>query len=341
MTSARSSKIDLNFTAYYHCMTRCVRHTFLCGKDRHSGQDYSHRKIWIVNRIHQLASIFAIKICAYAVMSNHYHIVLFVNQDQANGWSEEEVLKRWAALFPRDADSIRSIQTGDTIQKRIAVIRERLFSISWFMRCLNEIIARLCNREDKVSGRFWEGRFKSQALLDDGALLAAMAYVDLNPIRANLAKTPEESEFTSIYERIQALKKCNGIPSKDFSLSKSTQKWNQTKQPAGLMILKNLPLNKSAYHPHIQCSLTDYLNLVDCTGRILREKKANIPNNLMPILFRLHLTPTGWMNMTTRLEEKFFDAIGEPKQLADFKKIKKRGPRGVNAAKQYYQQHAA
>src|SRR5471030_3004380 len=103
MTSARSTKIDLSFTPYYHCMTRCVRRTFLCGKDTQTGQDYSHRKAWIVDRIKQLASIFAIKICAYAVMSNHYHIVLFVDEDQACAWSDDEVLSRWAVLFPSDA----------------------------------------------------------------------------------------------------------------------------------------------------------------------------------------------------------------------------------------------
>ncbi len=100
MTISRALKVDLNLTPYYHCMTRCVRRTFLCGQDDETGQDVSHRKEWIVQRIKKLASIFAIKICAYAVMSNHYHLVLIVNQNETKYWDDREVLER---LAPRRA----------------------------------------------------------------------------------------------------------------------------------------------------------------------------------------------------------------------------------------------
>ena len=144
-------------------------------------------------------------------MSNHLHVVLRTRPDWVDDWSDEEVARRWLAIFPRikdengapvvdDDEGIRQI-VRDT--DRLGELRHRLQSVSWFMRCLNEFVAREANKEDNCKGRFWEGRFKCQALLDEAALVACMAYVDLNPIRAGLATTPEESDFTSIQERIQ------------------------------------------------------------------------------------------------------------------------------------------
>src|SRR5438105_4525697 len=137
MTCARSTLIDLNATAFYHCISRCVRRAFLCGKDIQTGQDFRHRKYWIVNRIKQLANIFAIHICAYAVMNNHYHLVLFVNEKLTNHWQDDEIIRRWSNLFPKDAASLAFLETH-LVQAKISLWRERLSSISWFMRCINE-----------------------------------------------------------------------------------------------------------------------------------------------------------------------------------------------------------
>ena len=99
MTQARQNQISLADTPYYHCINRCVRRAFLCGVDQQSGNSYEHRKQWVVDRLKALASVFAIDVCAYAVMSNHYHVVLKVFPVQAGDWDAEGVVARWRQLF--------------------------------------------------------------------------------------------------------------------------------------------------------------------------------------------------------------------------------------------------
>ncbi|HFD31148.1 MAG TPA: transposase, partial [Gammaproteobacteria bacterium] len=212
MTQARATLVSLDDTPWYHCVNRCVRRAFLCGQDPVSGHNYEHRRGWIADRIQQLAGVFAIDVAAYAVMSNHFHVVVRIDRDRALNWSVDEVLTRWTQLFTgpvlitRYLSTARAGMSEAEIHKVLELAegyRERLYDLSWYMRCLNEAIARQANAEESVKGRFWEGRFKSQALLDEAALLAAMAYVDLNPIRAGLAETPETSDHTAIQARIQ------------------------------------------------------------------------------------------------------------------------------------------
>jgi len=139
-------------------------------------------------------------------------LVVRVDAERAQGWSQEEVLRRWTRLYVgpelvqryvRDGESGRGAAQLDAVHGWAETYRSRLGDLSWCMRVLNQSIARMANAEDQVTGRFWEGRFKSHALLDEAAVLTAMAYVDLNPIRARLATVPENSAFTSIAERLQ------------------------------------------------------------------------------------------------------------------------------------------
>ena len=99
MTRARRELVSLEATPYYHCVCRCVRRAFLCGEDSHSGRNFDHRKQWIVDRLMLLSEVFAIDIAAYAVMSNHYHVVLRIDRETAQGWDRDEVLSRWYRLF--------------------------------------------------------------------------------------------------------------------------------------------------------------------------------------------------------------------------------------------------
>ena len=169
--------------------------------------------------------------------------------------------------------------------------RERLCDLSWFMRCINEPIARIANREDHCTGRFWEGRFKSQALLDERALLACMAYVDLNPIRAAMARTPEQSDYTSIQERIN----------QPDSNSLSTLDQN---------VENAIPID-----------FKDYLELVDWGGReIKRSKRGYIPIHTPPILTRLKMDASPVLDYLAKNDLPGFGALGSVSMLKAFAK---------------------
>jgi len=211
MARPRQTIVSLEDTPYYHCCSRVVRKAFLCGFDHSTGENFEHRRAWVDSRILELATIFAIDICAYVVMSNHLHVVVKVDADKVKHWSDKEVLVQWHKGFKGTLLTQKFVKGEDlnefefkTVNDCITQYRQRLVDISWFMRSLSEPIARMANKEDKCTGRFWEGRFKSQALLDEAAVLSCMAYVDLNPIRAKMAATPETSDYTSIQRRINS-----------------------------------------------------------------------------------------------------------------------------------------
>ena len=310
MTQPRRQQVSVTDTPFYNITSRCVRRAFLCGVDQYSGRSYEHRRAWVEQRIRILSSIFAIDVCAYAVMSNHLHLVVQLKPQEAENWTADEVLVRWCSLF-KGAPLVQKYLEGeelqsaerDTVSDCIIQYQKRLQSLSWFMKCLNEPIARQANKEDKCTGHFWEGRFKSQALLTDEALLSAMAYVDLNPIRAGMATTPESSDYTSIKERI--------TPS--FELSQAVR------QQAQLECLKSfsLPLKplatfegalKFERQEGIHFHLADYIELVDATGRIIRnDKRCAIPSNLPPILERLKISLDAWLEQSQHFERDYLE----------------------------------
>jgi REP element-mobilizing transposase RayT len=269
----------------------------LCGRDPHTGFDFEHRRQWIVDRIKLLCSVFAFDLCAYAVMNNHYHLVVRIDAGAADSWSDQEVAQRWTRLFNKppvvnrwlDQKSL-TVSELDQVAELISTWRQRLKDLSWYMRCLNEPIARLANHEDQCSGRFWEGRFKSQALLDERAVLACMAYVDLNPIRAALASTPETSHFTSVQERIQ---QPDSTPLQAFS--------------------------ERGEKPGLPFALKDYLELIDWAGREIQcGKKGRIPASHPPILTRLQMNAAPVLDYLMKAEKLPPVALGSVSHLRCF-----------------------
>ena len=214
MATPRSQLIDPEFPLYYHLISRCVRRSWLCGRDRRTGKDYNHRKSWLKERMLHLARYFAVEIDAFTIMDNHFHLVVYFDPADCTRWSAAEVAYRWCEAFPtKSAKDDPGESEFSKVRQREALLaqplllercRKTLGSVSAFMKHLKQPIAWRANREDKCTGHFFEGRFYSGALLSEDAVLAAMAYVDLNPVRAKIARSIEQCSDSSIVTRLQA-----------------------------------------------------------------------------------------------------------------------------------------
>lgn len=354
----RSKYVQEGEEGVYHCFSRCVRRAFLFGFDPITRQDFSHRKTLLVNRLRELAAVFAIEVCAYAVMATHYHTILRTRPDIVALWSDREVATRWLTLFSRHRNpggnplppSEEDIHALEHCPDRIAQLRLRLCSLSWFMGRLNEFIARAANKEDKVKGRFWESRFKCQALLDEAATAACMVYVDLNLIRAGLAETPEDSDFTSIQERIRAWQ-IQAMPEL-FELKAAAENICSN-QISGNTLLPN-PIPQPMLDgivPHscwlcpisseperrgiLQMTAAEYFDLVDRSGRLVRpDKKGSIPDDLAPILLRIGANPEAWVDTVTQFGRRFRLAAGLLSNMRHFaQRLGQRWFQGVASAR--------
>ncbi|MGI2191098.1 transposase [Shewanella baltica] len=322
MTSARRQLIDANATPFYHVINRCVRRAFLCGEDKLTGRSYKHRRGWIVDKIKVLSAIFCIDICAYAVMSNHYHLVLKIDADKAKSLTQKDIIRRWCQITKGHAVATKYMNGDALIDGEVMLLdallaewHERLSSISWFMRCLNEEIARKANREDECKGAFWEGRFKSQALLDEQALLACMMYVDLNPIRAGIADSLQSSDFTSIQERVNALNPHINSP----QLVKTTADNLQPVLSKALAKFDGSTL--LSQQTGIPFHFADYLELIDWTGRAIRlDKKGYIDNQRPKLLNELGISPDAWLTSAKEFRRQYSGISGRWDSMCEFKK---------------------
>ena len=258
-------------------------------------------------------------------MSNHFHLVLHIDTDRALQWSPEEVINCWLALYtgPVVAQRYKAGATLTTVEEEalagyIETWRARLSDLSWYMRALNETIARMANREDNCTGRFWEGRFRSQALLDEAALISCMAYVDLNPIRAEMCTTLEQSEFTSIHERLRAF----SAKKKKVSSSWLAPMGSNEMKSGGILPIAQI----------------DYFALVDWTGRVIRDdKRGAIPSTIKPILQRLGIEEGNWVKNTQFFGRRFRRVLGRIDRVRTFAdRINQKWLTGLEEARAFY-----
>jgi hypothetical protein len=310
-------------------------------------------------------------------MSNHFHVVLRTEPQWVASLSDAEVARRWLCVFPGPSGRRGHPPEAQAIEdlcldtKKLALCRSRLSDISWFMRSLNELIARRANAEDECTGRFWEGRFKCRRLDGDAAILACMMYVDLNPVRAGIATTPESSDFTSGQDRIiayqarreLAMAPDNPTPAQQIAIeqAKKDAQRDQWLVPfaspgneKGLEHTENADPRREANDSYAflgtdsapgflsHMTLESYLELLDWTGRQIHAKKRGvIPAHLRPILERLDLKIDAWVDNVENYDSLFrrlAATIDRLRELAG--SLGRSWLHGRTGARHFYTQHA-
>ena len=356
-SSPRRDVFEPDVVGIYHCYNRCSQRAFLCGFDPLTQTDFSHRKEWIRNGLKSLAASMAVDVLDYAVMDNHFHVVLRNRPDLVAGWSDEEVARRWWLTCPQRRDAAGNpaeispleLKTMLADQEAIEDYRGRLSNISWLMRLLCQPVSCRANKESDVTGRFFAHRFGCERILDMAGLLACSMYVDLNLVRAGMAATPEESEYTSACDRIrarmrrqrqdlgQAATPSVSAESPDAWLAPlfldertdayvddeaSTAKSEPLSDPAAVVASKSqvagqLGMGNPLGAPRVSekgflpMTLEEYLQLLDWTGREIRaDKRGAIPADLQPILERLQVQPDRWIDTVCDYERHFRTAVG-------------------------------
>ncbi len=247
-----------------------------------------------------------------------------LDSDVAQGWSDEDVVRRWGCLFPPRDKARQPVPVSDEwVHERVkdtkwvATARLRLQSLSWFMKCLKEPLSRMANRQEKTRGAFFEGRFKSVAILDEESLLATCAYIDLNPVAAGIAKSPETSAHTSIKQRVEHVQEQgradNLRTAQAGSLAGSTASAGLEEGLWLCPVEDRRRLDSSREGMVEGFSLGNYLLLVEYTGRLFREGKAVVSAELAGIFERLGINAESWQARlqklaASRLLGRFFAA---------------------------------
>ncbi|PIE90010.1 MAG: hypothetical protein CR997_08510 [Acidobacteria bacterium] len=368
MAIPRKRQFDKKKINTLHIYNRTVRHAFLMRKN---DEDENHcvRKSIYLNRFKFLLKVFSMESLSYCIMDNHYHLIIRTRPDLVDSWSREEVARRWWQLYPRkrDAQGHPAVPTQDeldlvffdqtgrqTPEQRCEVLRERLADVSWFMKSLNEYASKVYNKQENCRGAFWEGRYKSQLLADQSAVLAGSVYVDLNPIRAGLAETPEESAYTSGQVRCRSRiakrkleklrQKCRRKKENQEHRREIQELKNRIEKEANeskwLSPMKAADLSKPyvGVGSLLKVDEEDYLKLLDWTGRQLHKGKVGrIPKDLDSILTRMEVQAENWLETVQKYDHWFYRFVGKVQKITEL--AKERGKKwlaGTTAAKKAF-----
>ena len=342
----RREVVDPSIVQVFHILNRTVRRCFLFGPDELTGKNYDHRKEWIEELLRRFAGLFGIDLLSYAILSNHYHLMLRSRPDVVETWDDTEVARRWLMICPKrkkkdgtpcepnekELDSIRNSK------ETLKLIRSRLSDVSWWTRLLDQRIARRCNDEDKATGRFFEDRFKAIPLLDEESIAACALYIDLNLIRAAIAETVELSDHTSGQLRAKALKAraeqalvaaCDSASSQESTVNPEST-CDAFLSPICVSAVSSDP-GPMPSRSGLRCSdkgflemcEADYIQLLDWTARYAAPgKRGTTSKDLPPILERLGFSPKIWLGMVNDFGKLFPMIAGLPQRLVEARSLK-------------------
>jgi hypothetical protein len=349
--SARKTVVDLNTVGVYHVWGRCVRRAWLCGNDPISGVDHSERRDWIRQLQEKLAALFSMEVEFHSELSNHLHLIIRTRPDIVAKWSDEDVVRRMLTVHriihsesgqvePPSAEEIQ-LELADA--ERVADLRCRLKNLSWFMKALRETVARRANRSEKITGAFWDGRFRCRKLIDETAILICGMYVDLNQIRAGEAASPEQSKYTSVFDRIGGwqFRRQAATGTVPGTFDGEVDHWisgSEEGRPIGsdapdgwlgeLTLedgpgaiesewnLRSRSGRRASDKGLLPLSFEKYLELLDWTGQQLNDKKRGvIPDSLAPILERLRIRSERWVDLIEHFDIWFASFVGHMDEL--------------------------
>ena len=346
MRLSRAEIFDPAEVVAVHAMARTVRRCFLMGDDSVSGKNFDHRKRWIEEKLQLLAANFGIDLLAFSCLSNHFHLVLRSRPDVVQTWDDTEVAVRWWMLCPKR--EVKRIVDGQNLwvpvdpneydlnsirndPAKLTDIRRRLSDISWWMRLLCQYIAMRANAEDGEGlGKFWQSRYKAVRILDEETLLACAAYVDLNPIRAALAKTLETSDYTSVQRRITSISQTiekSSAPT-DIVLIRSDAFLSpiaieERTDPIGPQPSRNK--KRCSDKGFLAMCEADYLTILDWLARnTVAGKQGSTPVAAPEIFERLGIDSATWSTMAKEFGRSFKNVAGKPTSIAQARSLKTR-----------------